>query len=421
MSAPTEQNVVFIIGAGASAAICPDKIPCMGDYFEKWLNQVETKKGTEYWLPLACLEEARVFSQNPEAERSATRLRTIGREVQAFNKKKQSATQLEETQRTYLETYVDAFKRDRERTQANLEKILTSLEQMKGDDAEDATARLIMSIHTFFSTLDQDPDIVEKFSHGPHQQLAEFLKGQPDLNVTVISFNYDLWVEKALQRNGLWNPARGYGHEFFYSGPHRTATETGYWGHYDAKPFENPSSSAVTVLKPNGSLSWFFSRKEKELVVLTCKGQENGEVTYNPDFYLDRVDTPGGVGRMLAPLIVPPIPTRNRRFPVFWSIDKNIHRCLNRADVLVIIGWSLPDTDQKFAEDFRRAISSRASQLPSIVLCDTALKQYDSRSQLIRKFEALFRPEASAITRKQDEEDGFSGNFVEFLRHVLAN
>lgn len=420
MSAQTKQDVVFIVGAGASAAICPDKIPCMGDYFEKWIKQLDTEKKTQYWLPLACLEEARVFPPNPEAEQWATRVRTIEWEIYTFKDKKLATTQLEETQKMYLESYINVFKKDTARTQANLEKILTGLEQMRGDDAEDARERLIMSIHTFFHTLDQDFDIAEKFSHGPHQKLAEFLKGRPDLNVTFICFNYDLWAEKALQRNGLWNPARGHGHEFLYSGPHRMAIEAGSWGHYDAKPFENPLPSAVTVLKPNGSLSWFFSRREKEVVVLTRNGQEDGEVTYNPEFYLDRVNTPGGVGRMLAPLIVPPIPTPNRRYPVFWSTDKNIHRCLNRADVLVIIGWSLPDTDQKFAEDFREAINSRASQLRSIVLCDTALKQYDSRSQLIRKFEALFRPEASAITRKQDEEDGFSGNFVEFLGHVLS-
>ncbi len=420
MSARTKQNVVFIVGAGTSAAICPDKIPCMGDYFEKWILQLEAKKKTEYWLPLACLEEARVFHPNPEAEQWGTRVRTIEWEIYTFKDKKLATTQLEETQKTYLESYMNVFKKDTGRTQANLEKILTSLEQMKGDDAEDAQARLIMSINTFFNTLDQDPDIAKKFSHGPHQKLAEFLRGRPDLNVTVISFNYDLWLEKGLQRNGLWNPARGYGHEFLYSEPHRMATQTGAWGHYDAKRFENPSPTAVTVLKPNGSLSWFFSGQEKELVVLTCDGQEDGEVTYNPDFYLDRVNTPGALGRMLAPLVVPPIPTPNRRYPVFWSIDKNIQGCLKEADVLVIIGWSLPNTDQKFAEDFKAAISSRASQLRSIVLSDTALKQYDSRSQLIRKFEALFRPEASAITRKQDEEDGFSGNFVEFLGHVLT-
>jgi hypothetical protein len=420
MSAPTERNIVFIIGAGASAAICPDKIPCMGDYFEKWMKKLEAEKKTEYWLPLACLEEARVFPPNPEAEQWATRVRTIEWEIYTFKDKKLPTDQLEETQRMYIESYTSVFKKDTGRTQANLEKILTFLEQIKGDDAEASQARLIMSINTFFNTFDQDTDTAEKFSHGPHQQLAEFLQGRPDLNVTFISFNYDLWLEKAFQRNGLWNPARGYGHEFLYSAPHRVAKKTGAWGHYDAKRFENPSPSAVTVLKPNGSLSWFFSGREKEVVVLTHNGQEDGEVTYNPEFYLDRVDTPGGVGRMLAPLIVPPIPTPNRRYPVFWSIDKKIQECLNRADVLVITGWSLPDTDQKFAEDFRRAINSRASQLPSLILCDTALKQYDSRSQLIRKFEALSRPEASAITRKQDEEDGFSANFVQFLAHVLA-
>jgi hypothetical protein len=418
MPARSQQNVVFIIGAGASAAISPDKIPCMGDYFGKWLSQMETRKG--YWLPLACLEEARVFPRNPEAEKWATRLRTISWEIDAFKKRTLSTTELEETQRSYLESYIHAFKQDGGRTQANLENILTSLEQMRGDDAEDARERLIMSVHTFFHTLDQDPEIAEQFSHGPHQRLAQFLKGRLDLSVTFISFNYDLWLEKAFQQNGLWNPALGYGHEFLYAAPHKIATQSGSWGLYDAKPFQNPSPSAVTVLKPNGSLSWYSSSQAKQTVVVTSNGEENGEVTYNPDFYLDRINTPDIVGGRLRQLLVPPVPSPNRRYPVFWSIDKNIQNCLKEADVVVIIGWSLPNTDQKFAEDFRRAIDSRTSQLQSVVLCDTALKQYDSRSELIRKFEALFRPTASTITRTQAEEDGFTASFVEFLGQVLA-
>lgn len=57
----------------------------------------------------------------------------------------------------------------------------------------------------------------------------------------VISFNYDLMAETTLKRLGLWTESRGYG--FVAS--------------------EGPDS-AVTVLKPHGSLNWFRSRQMVE-------------------------------------------------------------------------------------------------------------------------------------------------------------
>ncbi|MEE8076760.1 MAG: hypothetical protein V3T60_14185 [Candidatus Binatia bacterium] len=412
-----EKTIVFIVGAGASATICPDRIPCMSDYFAKWVKQTEASRQTQYWLPLASVEEARVFPPNPDAEMWATRVRTIGWEIDSFKEKSLSTTALEETQQNYLESYIEVFKNDDGRMTANLERILSTIETMEGFDVDDARSRLIMSINTFFNDLDKDQDIDKKFSAGPHQRLAEFLRGREDLRVTFISFNYDLWLEKSLQQNGLWNPGGGYGHTFLYTRPHKAMTESGAFGHYEARSFGDPSPSPVSVLKPNGSLSWFHV-SDKEPVLLTDSGEETGKISYNPDFYLDRVNIGNTVGRLLTPLIVPPIPTTNRRHPVFWSIDKNIQACIQEAHVLVIIGWSLPETDKKFAEDFRRAIHSRVSQLPSLVLCDISLREVGSGSGLIRKFETLFRPAHPAITRKSDE-DGFSTKFVDLLETVL--
>ena len=414
------RNVVFILGSGASAAICPDKIPCMGDYFEKWIKLTEDKKETKYWLTLACLEETRIFPPNPEAENLATRIRTIGWEIDSFQEKGLPVDELHKTQQNYLESYILDFKQDNRRTRANLERILAVLEPLRGSDADDAKGRLLMSIHTFFRTLDMDSDISQKFKQGPHQKLADFLKQHKDLHVTFISFNYDIWLEKVLQEKDLWNPSTGYGHPFLYTRPHGSVTQTGAWGNnYEAKPFNNPLQSGASVLKPNGSLSWFFT-DGNEPVLLTSNGKETGQISYNSDYYLDRVDIGNTTDRMLRPLIVPPIPTANRRYSVFWSIDKKLQTSLQEADTVVIIGWSLPDTDQKFAEDFKRAVNTRPSQLESLVLCDIRLNNNDgSRSQLIHKFESLFRPRKPAITRKPEEEDGFSTAFIEFLANVL--
>ena len=92
----------------------------MSDYFAKWVKQTEASRQTQYWLPLASVEEARVFPPNPDAEMWATRVRTIGWEIDSFKKNSLSTTALEETQANYLESYIKAFKNDDGRMTANL-------------------------------------------------------------------------------------------------------------------------------------------------------------------------------------------------------------------------------------------------------------------------------------------------------------
>lgn len=152
--------------------------------------------------------------------------------------------------------------------------------------------------------------------------------------------------------------------------------------------------------------------------MLTVK-DEGDEIAYNHDYYLDRVNLGRNLGKTLIPMIVPPIYSATRREPVLWTIDQKIQTCLREADVLVIVGWSLPETDQKFVADFHRAIQARTSQLPCLVLCDLALSRDDTRSVLINKFEGLFRPVKRAITREMVKEDGFTKGFVDFLETII--
>lgn len=387
----------------------------MGDYFKKWVGQLEEDGSTKFWLPLAALEEVRVFPRNSEAENLAISIRTLENEIYELERQGNVSgiNQLRNSQQGYLESYISAFKSDEGRMGANLEKVLTLLDTMQGFDAEDAWGRLLMSIGTFFRELDQ---IVGK-GEWPHHDLARLLKNRQDIAATFVSFNYDLWLETSLQRHGVWHPATGYGHRFSRIMPHPSATETGAWGHYEVKAFADSPASKTLVLKPNGSLSWFSSGDVQE-VVLTVK-DEGDEIAYNHDYYLDRVNLGRNLGKTLIPMIVPPIYSATRREPVLWTIDQQIQTCLREADVLVIVGWSLPETDQKFANDFRRAVQARVSQLPRLVLCDPALKQDDSRSVFIRKFEGLFRPAKRTITRSMVEEDGFTKGFVDFLDRVL--
>lgn len=387
----------------------------MGDYFKKWVAQLEKNRSTEFWLPLAALEEVRVFPQNPMAENLATSIRALENEIYELDRQENVSgiDQLRKSQEVYLEDYTSAFKADEGRMGANLEKVLTLLDAMQGFDAEDARGRLLMSIWRLFRELDQ---LVGK-NEWPHSHLAKLLKDRKDVSTTFVSFNYDLWIETSLQRQGVWHPATGYGHRFSRIAPHPSATQTGSWGHYDVKPFADSPASKILVLKPNGSLSWFSSLDVQDVVLMVKDDVD--DIAYNSDYYLDRVNLGKNLGKTLIPLVVPPIHSATRREPVLWAIDQQIQACLREADVLVIIGWSLPETDQKFATDFQRAIQARTSQLPCLVLCDPALSRDDTRSVLIKKFEGLFRPVKRAITREMVKEDGFTKGFVDFLETII--
>ncbi|MFH2054970.1 MAG: hypothetical protein ABIJ61_03340, partial [bacterium] len=68
---------------------------------------------------------------------------------------------------------------------------------------------------------------------------------------TFISFNYDIWLEQALQESDIWNPVNGYLDnkadpiEIWQVGPSKKP---------DRLP--NMESSQTIVYKPHGSLSW---------------------------------------------------------------------------------------------------------------------------------------------------------------------
>ena len=113
----------------------------------------------------------------------------------------------------------------------------------------------------------------------------------------------------------------------------------------------------------------------------------------------------------MIPLIVPPVPNKIRSHPLFWKTDKDVYNALLHADIVVIIGWSMPLTDQYLRDTIMRALSNREEQIKKLIVCD--YKQ-ESGADLLARFESIFRPREI-----KSWLDGFDREFVDFLKEEL--
>jgi hypothetical protein len=152
---------------------------------------------------------------------------------------------------------------------------------------------------------------------------------------SVITFNYDLGIERALRAAGQWDVRTGYG--------------------FSIGPAEQPSH--VEVLKLHGSTNWrapLFGCKtglgERPVLFFRADLDYLGY----PDF-VDPLCSPFGTAASLAAMIMPALPkqfyfetTFGREWKPFWDDLWERARCaIDKADELVIIGYSMPTIDQQ--------------------------------------------------------------------------
>jgi hypothetical protein len=228
---------------------------------------------------------------------------------------------------------------------------------------------------------------------------------------TFISFNYDIWLEQALFKYDphLWHPKWGYGFDPMYYVPPETlqvAADNGGEIHPSILPTKRNPLGPV-VLKPHGSLSWYHDPADTYApVILSCTNSR--ELTFAPGgnelcnlrLPLEGTQYPS---RSYWPYIVPPTPLKTRSGPIFWKIQKQMENALANADVVVIIGWSMPDTDKDVRGFIERTIQSRTNQLRKVVCCDKR------KGSFFKRFEQLFWPAESPT----NYDGGFDKHFID--------
>lgn len=142
----------------------------------------------------------------------------------------------------------------------------------------------------------------------------EFLVKRLEADDTIVSFNYDCLVDRALQRNAgrRWLPAQGYGFE-------ATRGEEAWRDHRGRGRFPK---IGVQLLKPHGSLNWERDEGGVHLIDREYRERKADEL------------------EIIAPLW-------QKRFDEkpFRSIWERTRRAFSTARALVVVGYSLPTTD----------------------------------------------------------------------------
>lgn len=149
--------------------------------------------------------------------------------------------------------------------------------------------------------------------------LKQFQERVHNENAAIISFNWDLELDRLLFEDDLDDSSYG-----FRSGGRK-------------KP---------VLLKPHGSLNWFEAehgkflkdRKRREIF----PQHEKNDAVYS---FLKFRAPISKKGRAYTPLIVPPVHLKNFEKPVFEVLWRNCTSVLSTAKRIVFLGYSMPSAD----------------------------------------------------------------------------
>ena len=251
--------------------------------------------------------------------------------------------------------------------------------------------------------------VLNSIQNGPvsssHIELAKRL----NINDVIVTFNWDTLMDRALHSVGNWNTDLGYG--FKPKSIHRdiwTAPET------------EGESSIINLLKLHGSTNWLSSHptnaeKDFELMqeaapdtvwvyehtsqpyacyagrymsgyqafaygyyppnILDDPGRQapDGHMFFSarPKFPWMPIGTAPDDGIVSIPLIIPPV--REKKYSSFGSLFDGLWKSagdsIQKAEQIIIIGYSFPKTDTRSNELFLSALSRRKN-IPYVTVLD---------------------------------------------------
>ncbi len=151
--------------------------------------------------------------------------------------------------------------------------------------------------------------------------LKLFIKKLKERDVKIISFNYDLIIERALFDVGIWKPKDGYGIDF--------------------KDFPNITKShdiesEIQIYKLHGSLNWGPDLK------LRFYYDDNEPIF--PDYLQSSSNAPPFQGKHLGLWMLPSF-IKQFTVPELIRVWEKAFTVINDSDEIVIVGYSLPKED----------------------------------------------------------------------------
>lgn len=295
------------------------------------------------------------------------------------------------------------------------------LEHASLTDDDESMTRFLHLINCLF--YDLNSELEQQFEQSAYMDLADFVKRNGEEN-TFISFNYDIWLEQALMRHGLFNPVVGYSKYSPFS----------YFIDVDrleenVQPNQlrsvEPKGESMYVLKPNGSLSWWLAdwppgdgRIPRRQLFLTLTS--GGQLSQHRQPRIENIPEPNSptLQTFAQPHIHPPTFSKSRNLELDWSTDRQILEVLSRASTFIIIGWSMPKGDVHFSSLLHQTLIDRMKsgcQPPRLIVCNLVTDgSYPRYRDLMFRLTSSFR-----AIHVADWSNGFSKKFVDFLSEHL--
>jgi hypothetical protein len=207
-----------------------------------------------------------------------------------------------------------------------------------------------------------------------YEKFAELLI---ESEATVITFNYDLLIEKLLEGTFKWRRYDGYGahiplaHKAMPTSPH-TFLYQSINENIDTK------WSPVTLLKLHGSINWGRPIIAEDKSDLIYQIPISGGVSI-ADFAV-QTEFGSPFTQYFEPVIVPPVLDksswfRNPTFKVLWNMAME---AVEAAEQIIFVGYSLRATDFMAEFMFRQAVNMRSVER-TIIVVDPKASELEGR------------------------------------------
>jgi hypothetical protein len=214
---------------------------------------------------------------------------------------------------------LEAYYRDIE-TRAIIGKFAKSANQPKDwkrrqEDLEELIRRVY--IHT---TCDTNQAPVAPYTSEFHLKILRILSSKD----SILTFNYDLTIEESFESAKLWNPVTGYGVT--------TGGKKSDWCRrwLEKRPTKKPGGqSKIQLLKLHGSINWTLYNNQN--IRLKPRPYVVRTINRNPSFEKISILAPGWNK-----------PIHKNPYKKFW---REARLRLEKCKSLVILGYSLPETD----------------------------------------------------------------------------
>lgn len=321
----TKKNYVFIMGAGASK---DDNLPIQDEILKNILKQEFAFKNKE-------------GSHIKEYKKVSNEIKSLLKNI--FTGSKATDNISLENIFNILET---AISRNENIGSIQIEKIKQYYDSLLKGIMFATLTDAKLKEHNIFNKNPKSPYTILG------QKIYECYKNQKEINISFITFNYDICLDRVLLSMYNENENKSFDVDFGID-----------LGNYEQKKwFHRPRKRKINLLRPHGSINWVFCKSCGKVFSKISKQGNPLDLVGKKKCYNCGLSS-------VEPYIVHPTNNRiyeNKYIMQIWSKVEDI---LQKADDWCFIGYSLPEADRFFSYILSKTYNLRkvkSNNLPTI-------------------------------------------------------